>query len=202
MAEEEDDKKKDGGEIKSDEEFVHKEKDKNDKEEIDDIKKLALMPKQPDQVKLEEMRRFKLKQKLMYRIIKEILSYIIFVMILLTVAYGNRDYRSHHVNNALTSYFMGGTYSGKMTIDDVSMIKYDVSMIMYNNVRLLVWEGGIYNMYDSVYAHICLNGESKEHWHFNQTVLIETLNLNQKMCPSCLASVFTSTSDVHNHNTK
>ena len=87
---------------------------------MEDLKKLALMPKPPDPVKLEEMRRFKLKQKLMYKIIKEILSYLIFVLILLTVAYGNRDYKSHHVNNALTSYFMGGTYAGKMALEDVS----------------------------------------------------------------------------------
>ena len=104
--------------MKSDEELVHE--GKTDEEELDDIKKMALMPKPPDPVKLEEMRQFKLKQKLMYKIIKEILSYLIFVLILLTVAYGNRDYKSHNVNNALTSYFMGGTYAGKMSLDDVS----------------------------------------------------------------------------------
>ena len=104
--------------MKADEELVHEKK--TEEEELEDIKKLAMMPKPPDQVKLEEMRRFKLKQKLMYKIIKEILSYLIFVLILLTVAYGNRDYKSHHVNNALTSYFMKGTYAGKMALGDVS----------------------------------------------------------------------------------
>jgi hypothetical protein len=105
--------------VKADEELIHN-KEKTEEEELEDIKKIAMMPKQPDQVKLEEMRRFKLKQKLMYKIIKEILSYMVFVLILLTVAYGNRDYKSHHVNNALTSYFMGGTYAGKMALGDVS----------------------------------------------------------------------------------
>ena len=117
--EEEDEDKKEKSPVKPDEELVHN-KEKTEEEEMEDIKRQALMPKQPDQVKLEEMRRFKLKQKLMYKIIREIMSYMVFVLILLTVAYGNRDYRSHHVNNALTSYFMGGTYAGKMAIGDVS----------------------------------------------------------------------------------
>ena len=116
--EEEEENKKADVPVKTDEELVHNEK--TEEEEMEDIRKLAMMPKQPDQVKLEEMRRFKLKQKLMYKIIKEILSYIVFVLIILTVAYGNRDYKSHHVNNALTSYFMGGTYAGRMALDDVS----------------------------------------------------------------------------------
>ena len=116
--EEEEENKKADVPVKADEELVHNEK--TEEEEMEDIRKLAMMPKQPDQVKLEEMRRFKLKQKLMYKIIKEILSYVVFVLIILTVAYGNRDYKSHHVNNALTSYFMGGTYAGRMALDDVS----------------------------------------------------------------------------------
>ena len=99
---------------------------------MDEIRKLALMPKQPDQVKLEEMRRFKLKQKLMYKIIKEILSYLVFVLILLTVAYGNRDYKSHHVNNALTSYFMGGTYAGTMALEDVSDYSFGYSWFSHD----------------------------------------------------------------------
>ena len=116
--EEEEENKKADVPVKTDEELVHNEK--TEEEEMEDLRKLAMMPKQPDQVKLEEMRRFKLKQKLMYKIIKEILSYVVFVLIILTVAYGNRDYKSHHVNNALTSYFMGGTYAGRMALDDVS----------------------------------------------------------------------------------
>lgn len=117
--EEEEENKSETSPVKSDEELVHK-KEMTEEEEMAQIKKMALMPKPPDQVKLEEMRRYKLKQKLMYKIIREILSYLIFVLILLTVAYGNRDYKSHHVNNALSSYFMGGTYAGKMALGDVS----------------------------------------------------------------------------------
>ena len=132
--------------MKPDEELVHKEK--TDKEELDDIKKMALMPKPPDQVKLEEMRRFKLQQKLMYRIIKEILSYLIFVLILLTVAYGNRDYKSHNVNNALTSYFMGGTYAGKMSVGDVSRLNiFDFMFFCLNSCsceRMFVSERCLY----------------------------------------------------------
>ncbi|XP_028406520.1 polycystin-1-like isoform X2 [Dendronephthya gigantea] len=119
--EEEDEDKKENSPVKADEELVHN-KEKTEEDEMEDIKRQALMPKPPDQVKLEEMRRFKLKQKLMYKILREIMSYVIFVLILLTVAYGNRDYKSHHVNNALTSYFMGGSYAGKMAIGDISDI--------------------------------------------------------------------------------
>lgn len=117
--EEEDDDKKENSTIKKDEELVHN-MIKSDEDELEAIKKLAMMPKQPDQVKLEEMRRFKLKEKLMYKIIKDSLNYIIFVLILLTVAYGNRDYRSHNVNNALTKYFINGSYAGRMGVRDVS----------------------------------------------------------------------------------
>ena len=128
-ADEDDEKKKEGGDVKSDEELVHEKKERSEEDEMEDIKRAALMPKQPDKVKLEEMRQFKSKQKLMYRILKEIFSYIIFVLILLTIAYGNRDYRSHQVNNALTSYFMGGTYSGKMALGDVSVI--DIAHLLH-----------------------------------------------------------------------
>ena len=119
---EEDEHKKEGSELKEDEERLHKKEKKSEEDELADIKKMAFMPKPPDPVKLEEMRQFKLKQKVMYKILKEIGSYIIFVLILLTVAYGNRDPRSHEVNNALTSYFMSGTYGGKLALGDVSFL--------------------------------------------------------------------------------
>ena len=128
-ADEDDEKKKEGGDVKSDEELVHEKKERSEEDEMEDIKRAALMPKQPDKVKLEEMRQFKSKQKLMYRIIREILSYLVFVLILLTVAYGNRDYRSHQVNNALSSYFIGGTYSGKKSLGDVSVM--DIAHLLH-----------------------------------------------------------------------
>ncbi|XP_068242609.1 polycystin-1-like protein 2 [Palaemon carinicauda] len=68
--------------------------------------KRKLQYKQTDSVLIRELRERRKKEKEMYVILKEIFSYFIFLWVLLTISYGNRDPNAFFLRRTLTQSFI------------------------------------------------------------------------------------------------
>lgn len=105
--------------LANDEEWLHKNTEDLDPEMQKTLKTL-INDKPPDEAKLEIARQLRMKEKQMKSIIREIAWYIIFLLVLLTISYGNRDLITSQVTRYMKNTFEKATYSGNLTFDKVS----------------------------------------------------------------------------------
>ena len=61
-----------------------------------------------------------MKEKQMKSIIREIAWYIIFLLVLLTISYGNRDLITSQVTRYMENSFVDSTFSGNLSYEKVS----------------------------------------------------------------------------------
>ena len=118
-AEEENDQE--SNELNPDEEALHSQK-KNSVEEKA-LRKIGFVDKPPDPAKLEAARKLKVKQKEMKIIIREVIQYVVFLCVLLVIAYGSRDPMAFTVTRAMRNMFDEATYSGNDGIEEVRSSK-------------------------------------------------------------------------------
>lgn len=105
--------------LANDEEWLHKNTEDLDPEMQKTLKTL-INDKPPDEAKLEIARQLRMKEKQMKSIIREIAWYIIFLLVLLTISYGNRDLITSQVTRYMKNTFVKATYSGNLTYNKVS----------------------------------------------------------------------------------
>lgn len=99
-----------GNELTQDEELIHKNVKNSDEEKA--LRKIGFVDKPPDPEKLEAARQLRLKQKQMKSIIHEMVQYFFFLVIVLIIAYGNRDPMAYGVTRSMESYFVNSDYTG------------------------------------------------------------------------------------------
>lgn len=104
-------------ELNPDEEIVHKNSQGNDEDKT--LRKLGFVAKPPDPEKLEAFRQLRLKQVQMKTILYEIVQYFFFLVIVLIIAYGNRDPMAYGVTRAMDSFFVSSAYAGTNNFDSV-----------------------------------------------------------------------------------
>ncbi|XP_031568814.1 polycystin-1-like [Actinia tenebrosa] len=102
-------------ELGHDEEWIHRDPDSNEKLRLGNF-----IPKPPGEDMLYEPRQRLLKQKEMKAIIKEILVYFIYIMVLCIVANGSTDPQAFHISKFTTEVFAGSSYAGSSPLDQVS----------------------------------------------------------------------------------
>jgi hypothetical protein len=101
-------------ELGHDEEWIHRDPD-NEKVRLDNF-----IPKPPGEDMLYEPRQRLLKEKEMKAIIKEIVVYFIYIMVLCTVANGGVDPQGYQISKVTTDMFAGSSYAGSSPLDSVS----------------------------------------------------------------------------------
>lgn len=111
-----DDGTKRSAELGHDEEWIHRDPDSNEKVRLGNF-----IPKPPGEDVLYEPRQRLLKQKEMKAIIKEILVYFIYIMVLCIVANGNTDSQAFHISKYTTEVFAGSSYAGSSPLFSVSV---------------------------------------------------------------------------------
>ena len=72
-------------------------------------KKTKLLP--PDQAKLIAMRAARMKERKMYSVIREIVTFYVFLALLLMIAYTHRDQIAYHQTKNLYNEIGGGDFS-------------------------------------------------------------------------------------------
>ena len=105
--------------LANDEEWLHKNTEDLDPEMQQTLKTL-INDKPPDEAKLEIARQLRMKEKQMKSIIREIVWYIIFLLVLLTISYGNRDLITSQVTRYMQNTFEKASHSGNLTYNKVS----------------------------------------------------------------------------------
>ncbi|KAK3717327.1 hypothetical protein QZH41_011561, partial [Actinostola sp. cb2023] len=110
-----DDGTKRSAELGYDEEWIHRDPDSNEKVRLQNF-----IPKPPGEDDLYECRQILLKRKEMKAIIKEIVVYFIYLMVLCTVAYGGQDPQAFQISQATSKMFYESSYAGSDTLDSVS----------------------------------------------------------------------------------
>ena len=107
--------------LANDEEWLHKNTEDMDAETQQELKQL-INDKPPDEAKLEIARKLRMKEKQMKSIIREIIWYVIYLLVLLTISYGNRDLTTSAVTRYMSNIFEKAAYSGNLTYKKVSLI--------------------------------------------------------------------------------
>ena len=72
-------------------------------------KKTRLLP--PDQAKLIAMRAARMKERKMYSVIREVVTFYVFLALLLMIAYTHRDQMAYHQTQNLYNVIGGGDFS-------------------------------------------------------------------------------------------
>ena len=111
----------DANALANDEEWLHKNTEDLDPETQQELKQL-INDKPPDEARLEIARKLRMKEKQMKSIIREIVWYVIFLLVLLTISYGNRDLTTSKVTRYMSNIFEKAAYSGNLTYKKVSLI--------------------------------------------------------------------------------
>jgi len=70
-------------------------------------------PKPPSKRKLRKARRLRAKEKQMSEIIWDVVSYFMYIMVLLFLCHGNRDSKGQVINEHLKKTFVEGKYGLK-----------------------------------------------------------------------------------------
>ena len=109
----------DANALANDEEWLHKNAEDLDPEMQKTLKQL-INDKPPDEAKLEIARKLRMKEKQMKSIIREIIWYLIFLLVLLTISYGNRDLTTSKVTKYMQNIFEKASYSGNLTYKKVT----------------------------------------------------------------------------------
>ena len=78
--------------------------------------------KPPDEAKLEIARQLRMKERQMKSIIREIVWYAVFLFILLTISYGNRDLMTSKVTQNLKNMFVEAKNDGARKFNKVLFI--------------------------------------------------------------------------------
>ena len=110
----------DANALTNDEEWLHKTTEDLDLETQQELKQL-INDKPPDEAKLEIARKLRMKEKQMKSIIREIIWYVIFLLVLLTISYGNRDLTTSKVTRYMSNIFEKAAYSGNLTYGKVCL---------------------------------------------------------------------------------
>ena len=118
----EEDSSADVNALAKDEEWMHKNTEDLDPEIQTTLKKL-INDKPPEEAKLEIARQLRMKEKQMNSIIREIAWYIIFLFVLLTISYANRDLDTARVTQYMQNTFEKASYSGNLSYYKVSRQK-------------------------------------------------------------------------------
>ena len=84
-----------------------------------DLRKSVEIPKPPGEEQLHVARQRRTKQKQMKTIIREIVLYFAFILVLCVVAYGSRDTQAYAVTKALTDTFPETKYTSLLPFDTV-----------------------------------------------------------------------------------
>ena len=113
----EDENDQDNKELSPDEEILHNQKQNSDEEKT--LRKIGFVDKPPNPEELEAARLLKTKQKQMKAIIREVIQYLVFLSLLLVVAYGSRDPMAFPITKAMRGFFDEGDYSGNGGIEEV-----------------------------------------------------------------------------------
>lgn len=113
----EDENEQDNTELNSDEEALHSQKQNSVEEKA--LRKIGFVDKPPNPEILEAARLLKTKQKQMKTIIREVIQYLVFLSVLLVIAYGSRDPMAFPITDSMRSLFEAGDYSGNGGIDEV-----------------------------------------------------------------------------------
>lgn len=79
-------------------------------------------PKPLDPQKLAACRELRLKQKQMKLIIYDIIWYFLFVIVLLSVAHGNKDPMSYETTATISSFFEENSYTRWVSLSEVTKI--------------------------------------------------------------------------------
>ncbi|KAK2546861.1 Polycystic kidney disease protein 1-like 2, partial [Acropora cervicornis] len=109
--------------LANDEEWLHKNTEDMDAETQQELKQL-INDKPPDEAKLEIARKLRMKEKQMKSIIREIIWYVIYLLVLLTISYGNRDLTTSEVTRYMGNIFEKAAYSGNLTYKKVHEINH------------------------------------------------------------------------------
>ena len=110
----------DANALANDEEWLQKNTEDLDAETQQTLKQL-INDKPPDEAKLEIARKLRMKERQMESIIREIAWYVIFLLVLLTIAYGNRDLTTSKVTKYMRDTFEKAAYSGNITYEKVNI---------------------------------------------------------------------------------
>lgn len=110
----------DANALANDEEWLHKNAEDLDAETQQELKQM-INDKPPDEAKLEIARKLRMKEKQMKSIIREIVWYVIFLLVLLTISYGNRDLTTSKVTGYMQNIFEKAAYSGNITYKKVTL---------------------------------------------------------------------------------
>ena len=76
-------------------------------------------PKPLDPQKLQACREVRLKQKQMKLIIYDIIWYFVFVIVLLSVAHGNKDPMGYHTTSTMSNFFEENSYTDWISLSEV-----------------------------------------------------------------------------------
>ena len=99
-----------------DEEWIHERYSDDDKLLWNNI---GFVPKPPSEETLYHSRQFRTKKKRMVEVIKETFFYVVFILVLCIVAYGNLDTQAYPVRATVSDYFAESKYVGSMPISEV-----------------------------------------------------------------------------------
>ncbi|XP_068673513.1 polycystin-1-like [Montipora foliosa] len=113
----------DANALANDEEWLHKTTEDLDLETQQELKQL-INDKPPNEAKLEIARKLRMKEKQMKSIIREVIWYVIFLLVLLTISYGNRDLTTSKVTRYMSNIFEKAAYSGNLTYGKVHEIHH------------------------------------------------------------------------------
>ena len=122
--------------LANDEEWLHKNTEDLDPEMQKTLKTL-INDKPPDEAKLEIARQLRMKEKQMKSIIREIAWYVIFLLVLLTISYGNRDLITSQVTRYMHNSFVDSTFSGNLTYNKVSRNQSSEIFYLHDSVSCL-----------------------------------------------------------------
>lgn len=126
-----DDGTKRSAELGHDEEWIHREPEGNNKVRLQNF-----VPKPPTEEMLYESRQILIRQKEMKAIIKEIVVYFTYLMVLCTVAYGGFDPQSYRISEATKEMFSDSSYAGGDSFESVSRTCNQISLKIYYHHHL------------------------------------------------------------------
>ena len=113
--------------LANDEEWLQKNTEDLDPETQQTLKQL-INDKPPDEAKLEIARKLRMKERQMESIIREIAWYVIFLLVLLTIAYGNRDLTTSKVTRYMKDTFEDSVHGENVTYGKVSASKAQLTL--------------------------------------------------------------------------
>ena len=90
----------------------------------------------PDPVKLQADREVRLKKKQMKYIIYDVIWYFIFVCVLLSVAYGNKDASAYDTTSTMSGMFEDSSYTGWISLAEVKKQHFKTTKYFQGWIKL------------------------------------------------------------------